>query len=53
MVRTYKRKTIDRKYTEDDLKNALECIRTQNWTFRQASSHFKIPLSTLSLHTQR
>lgn len=50
MARTYKKKRINKNYSEEDLKNALEFIRTQKWSFRQASSHFKIPLSTLSSH---
>jgi len=53
MVRNYQRKKINRNYTEEDLKKALEYIRTEKWSFRQASLHFKIPLGTLSSHNQR
>lgn len=48
MVRTYKRKTSGPSYTKEDLQNALQRIQMDKWTYRKASSSFKIPISTLS-----
>ena len=53
MVRTYKKKSIGRKYTEEDLNEALENIRTKGWSYRRACKFFKIPLGTLALHMHR
>jgi hypothetical protein len=53
MVRTYKRKTDGPGYTEEDLKNALQRIQIEKWSYRRASTDFNIPLSTLSSHVLR
>jgi hypothetical protein len=50
MVRTYKRKTSGQTYTEEDLKNAIQKIQVEKWSYRRASTDFKIPLGTLSAH---
>lgn len=50
MVRTYKRKGSGPAYTKENLNDAVESIKEQNWSFRKASLYFKIPLSTLSFH---
>ncbi len=46
MVRTYKRKTTGPCYSEEDLKKAVERIQVEKWSYRKASAHYKIPLST-------
>jgi hypothetical protein len=48
MVRTYKRKISGSVYTKEDLENAVKSINEEGWSFRKASDHFKVPLSTLS-----
>ena len=50
MVRTYKHKGVIRKYSKEDLANAIQLIRTAKWSYRQASALFNVPLSTLSMH---
>jgi len=50
MVRTYKRKTSLPVYTEEDLKNAIQHIQVEKWSYRRASTCFNIPL-TLSIPT--
>ncbi|CAF2203165.1 unnamed protein product, partial [Rotaria magnacalcarata] len=50
MVRTYKRKTDEPTYSEEDLKNAVKLIEVEKWSDRKAGAHFKITLGTLSSH---
>jgi hypothetical protein len=50
MVRLYKRKTDGPSYSKEDLGRAIEKINCEKWSYRRASSHFKIPLGTLSSH---
>ena len=52
MVREYARTTDGASYSKEDLVQAIEKIRQDKWSYRKASSHFKIPLATLSSHVR-
>ncbi|CAF2130867.1 unnamed protein product [Rotaria magnacalcarata] len=53
MVRNYIRKTDKRSYTEADLINAVEKVRTKEWTYEKASSETNIPIGTLASRISR
>lgn len=48
MVRNYIRKTRKPSYSEEDISNAIEKIRTTEWTYEKASSLTNIPIGTLA-----
>jgi hypothetical protein len=50
MVRSYKRRTPGPVYTREALASAIKLIQDEKWSFRKASTHFNIPLATLSTH---
>ncbi|CAF1272071.1 unnamed protein product [Rotaria sp. Silwood1] len=53
MVRNYIRKTEKPSYTEDDVQNAVEKIRTKEWTYETASNLTNIPIGTLASRISR
>ena len=48
MIRNHVRKTAKSSYTEDDVNNAIEKIRTKEWTYEKVSSLANIPIGTLA-----
>ena len=53
MVRNYIRKTAKSSYTEDDVNNAIEKIRTKEWTYKEAASLINIPIGTIASRMSR
>jgi len=53
MVRNYFRKRSKPEYSEDDLKMALEKIRSRAWTYKEAAEATKIPIGTLAARISR
>ena len=52
MVRHYKPKTEGPSYSQEELDQAVEKIKCEKWSYRRASSHFNVPLGTLSSHVR-
>ena len=48
IVRNYIRKTAKLSYTEDDINNVIEKIRTKEWTYEEAASLTNIPIGTIA-----
>jgi hypothetical protein len=53
MVRTYIRKRNSPTYNENDVLNAIEKIKSGEWTYKQASEFTNIPKGTLSARISR
>ena len=53
MVRNYIRKTAKSSYTEDDVNNAIEKIRTKEWIYEEAASLTNIPIGTIASRMSR
>ena len=52
MVRNYKRKTENTRWSENDLQAAIKGIKNKAITFSKATELYKIPRSTLFRHVR-
>ena len=50
MVRNYKRKTENARWSENDLQAAIKDIKDKTITFLKATELYKIPRSIIGLH---
>ena len=47
MVRTYQKKNLTRKWSEDDMKAAMEAVKNGQLSVSVAAKHFSLPRETL------